>query len=88
MGEKGRRSISDRHNFSVKESNTYNHSLSAVVEKPVNKILPDFLIHTDRTIAGNFPEITLDIKKDVTVFLIQISIPQNSNILSKERNDQ
>ena len=47
-------------------------------------ILWDFSIHTDRTVSANRPDIIIKDKKQNNCLLIDMSVPSDKNISSKE----
>ena len=88
----------DRHNIAAKiihkaltneyelENNTmpyYKYTPTTIIENEQYKLCWDTTIHTDKTIKYNRPDITLTNKKEKTTYLIDISIPNNTNITQK-----
>ena len=60
-------------------NNWYEHSTPPVLENEQAKILWDFSIQTDRSIAANRPDIVVRNKKEKTCLLLDISIPNDKN---------
>ena len=65
----------------------YEHEPKTVNGKDSITILWDMLIHTDRTITANRPDIVLKNKKDKTCLLIDMTIPldTNTSVKTKEK---
>ena len=57
----------------------YEHETPPVVENNEAAILWDFSIQTDRSIPANRPDIVIRDKKDKTCFLIDVSVPSDTN---------
>ena len=57
----------------------HEHEPKTVTENDSVTLLRDIPIHTDRTIAANRPDIVLKNKKDKTCFLIDITVPLDTN---------
>lgn len=62
----------------------YEHQPDRVVNIEDVSIMWDVPIITDRTILANRPDIVLHNKKDRTCLLIDIAVPEDSNIMVKE----
>ena len=62
----------------------YEHQPDPVTEGKDVTVLWDFTIHTDRTIKANRPDIIIKDHKEKTCMLIDMSIPSDANISSKE----
>ena len=61
----------------------YNHELLPVIENDVIKVLWDFDIQTDKHVTSNRPDIVIVDKKEKSLKLIDVSIPNDMNIVSK-----
>ena len=64
--------------------NWYKHKPQKVVETESATILWNFSIHTDRTIQGNKPDITIKHHKEKSCKLIDFTFPMDINISAKE----
>ena len=62
----------------------YKHQPEPVTEGPHTTILWDFSINTDRTIKANRPDIVIKDQREKTCILIDMSVPSDANISSKE----
>ena len=62
----------------------YEHKPLPVINTPEVTILWDFAIHTDRTIQANRPDIVVRETLTTTCLLIEISVPSDANISTKE----
>ena len=60
------------------------HKLLTVVDTPKVTILWDFPIRTDRTIHVNRPDIVIKHKQNKTCHLIDMNVPSDKNISTKE----
>ena len=61
----------------------YNHEPLPVIENDVIKVLWDFYIQTDKRVTSNRPDIVIMDKKEKSLKLIDVSIPNDMNIVSK-----
>ena len=61
------------------ERNWWEHKPPKVIENKNTTILWDFDIHTDRAIQTNRPRIVVKNHNDKTCFLIDVSVPSDSN---------
>ena len=61
----------------------YNHEPLPVTENGVIKVLWDFDIQTDKHVTSNRPEIVIVDKKEKSLKLIDVSIPDDMNIVLK-----
>ena len=61
----------------------YNHEPLPVIENDVIKVLWDFDIETDKHVTSNRPDIVIVDKKEKSLKLIDVSIPNDINIVSK-----
>ena len=61
----------------------YNHEPLPVIENDVIKALWDFDIQTDKRVTSNRPDIAIMDKKEKSLKLIDVSIPNDMNIVSK-----
>ena len=62
----------------------YNHKPLPVIENDVIKVLWDFNIQTDKHVTSNRPDIVIVDKKEKSLKLIDVSIPNDINIVSKK----
>ena len=62
----------------------YNHQPDTVTENERCTILWDFGIHTDRRITANRPDIIIKNKMENKCYLIDMSVPGDANVISKE----
>ena len=65
------------------ERNWWEHKPPKVIENKNATILWDFGIHTDRTIQVNRPDIVVKNQNDKTCFLIDMSVPSDTNVSLK-----
>lgn len=63
----------------------YKYTPENVMENETHKLYWDRTIHTDKTIINNRPDITLINKIDKQTSIIDIAVPNDSNVTSKER---
>ena len=61
----------------------YNYTPEKVLEKESSKLLWDFQINTDRTIIASKPDIIFQDKKTNKLYIIDIAIPADTNIVKK-----
>ena len=61
----------------------YQYTPTTILENQQYKLYWDTTIHTDKTIKYNRPDITFTDKKEKTTYLIDISIPNDTNITQK-----
>ena len=66
------------------EDKYYNHTPQKVVKKGDVTILWDLPIITDRTIMANKPDVVVLSHRDKKCLLIEVSIPEDRNVLMKE----
>ena len=59
----------------------YNHEPLPVVENDVIKVLWEFDIQTDKNVTSNRPDIIIVDKKEKSLKLIDVSIPNDMNIV-------
>ena len=62
------------------ESNWWGHKPPKVIENKNATISWDFGIHTDRTSQANRPDIAVKNHNDKTCFLIDMSVPSDTNV--------
>ena len=62
----------------------YDHDPESVTENDRCTILWDFAINTDRRIPANRPDIIIKDKLQKKCYLIDMSVPRDSNIVAKE----
>ena len=68
----------------VKESlKWYSHTPEKVLENESSKLLWDFQINTDRTVIASKPDIIFQDKKTNKLYIIDIAIPADANIVKK-----
>ena len=73
-----------RKNFGLPhESNWWEHKTPKVIENKNSTILWDFEIHTIRTIQANRPDTVVKDHGDNSFFLIDISVPSDTNVSHK-----
>ena len=65
------------------ERNWWENKPTKVIENKNAIILWDFDIHTDRTIQANRPDIVVKNHNDKTCFLIDMSVPSDTNVSLK-----
>ena len=65
------------------ERNWWEHKPPKVVENKNATVLWDFDIHTDRTIQANRPDIVVKNHNNKTCFLIDMSVPSDTNVSLK-----
>ena len=65
------------------ERNRQAHKPPKVTENKNATILSDFDIHTDRTIQANCSDIVVQNHNDKTCYLIDISVPSDTNVSLK-----
>jgi len=65
-------------------NNWFEHHPQVVIEGDNVTILWNFLIHTDRTIQANRPDIIVKDSIEKTCLLIDMSVPTDQNIAAKE----
>ena len=61
----------------------YSHEPFPVIENDVIKVLWDFDIQTDKHVTSNRPDIVIVDKKEKSLKLIDVPIPNDVNIVSK-----
>ena len=61
----------------------YNHEPLPVIENDVIKVLWDFDIQTDKHVKSSRPDIVIVDTKEKSLKLIDVSIPNDMNIVSK-----
>ena len=66
-----------------RERNWWEHKPPKVIENKNATILWDFDIHTDRKIEANRPDIVVKNHNDKTCFLIDMSVPSDTNVSLK-----
>ena len=76
-------SLCIKFNLDCSES-SWNHCPPSIIENDRVKLLWDFNIYTDRVISARRPDIVVINKFDNTVQLIDVSIPADRHIVSKE----
>ena len=64
-------------------SNWWEHKTPKVIENKNSTILMDFDIHTIRTIQANRPDTVVKDHSDNSFFLIDISVPSDTNVSHK-----
>ena len=70
------------HGFEVKKE-WFEHEIRPVIKKDELTVLWDSPIHTDRNIQANKPDIVVKDEKKRECTLVNISIPSDTNIVSK-----
>lgn len=74
-----------KHNLLHEDIPYYKYNPESIVENDEMKIYWDRAIHTDKTIAHNRPDITLINKNTKHTYLIDIAVPNDTNIENKEQ---
>jgi len=76
--------IALKHRLITEHTPYYKYHPQTILENNHVKLYWDTTLHTDRTVAHNRPDITLTLKKDKVTYFIDIAIPNDTNIKTKE----
>lgn len=79
--------LAEKYDFLKEQAIWYKYDPEPYLENEAVKILWDFPVQTDRTVAHNKPDILLFQKTKKKVFLIDIAVPNDENI-GRKRNEK
>ena len=75
--------LAKKYGFVENLTKLYKYNPEPILENDSTKILWNFMIHTDREIRHNKPDITLMDKEARIVYLIDVAVPNAENITRK-----